>query len=80
MRPDELIALLRNRPYSPLRIHITGGKAYDIRRPDQVIVLRGRVEIGVGSNPDTGAVETVEHLSLVQGARVEILAPASSDG
>jgi len=73
MRPDELLALIRVRPFSPLRIHVTDGKAYDIHHPDQVIVLRGRVDIGVGADPDTGAAERVDHVSLLHVVRVEEL-------
>jgi hypothetical protein len=78
MRPDELIQLIRNRPFAPLRIHVTGGKHYDVQLPDQIIVLRGRVDIGVGADPETGAAERVEHLSLVHVVRVEELASSSS--
>ena len=78
MRPDELIELVRNRPFSPLRLHVAGGKTYDIHHPDQIIVLRGRVDIGVGADPETGAVERVEHVSLWHVVRVENLAAPSS--
>lgn len=78
MRPDELIGLIRIRPFTGLRIHVTGGNAYEIRHPDQIIVLRGRVDIGVGADPDTGAAERVEHVSLLHVVRVEELAAAST--
>ena len=77
MRPDELIELIRHRPFMPLRIHVTNGRSYEIRRPDQVIVLRGRVDIGVGSDPETGAAERVEHVALVHVVRVEELTSTS---
>lgn len=78
MRADELLNLIRTRPFSPLRLHVSDGTTYDIQHPDQIIVLRGRVDVGVGSDPDTGAVERVEHLSLIHLVRVEELSPASS--
>jgi hypothetical protein len=80
MRPDELIALIRARPFSPLRIHLSDGTAYEIRHPDQIIVLRGRVHIGVGADAETGAVERIEHVSLLHIVRVEELVSASSQG
>jgi hypothetical protein len=61
-----------------LRVHVTGGKTYDVHHPDQIIVLRGRVDIGVGADPETGAAERVEHISLLHVIRVEESAPASS--
>jgi hypothetical protein len=78
MRPDELMELIRNRPFAPLRVHITGGASYDILHPDQIIVLRGRVDIGVGADPKTGVAEKVEHVSLIHVVRVEELASAAS--
>ena len=80
MRPDELIALIRTRPFVPLRIHLGDGTAYEIRHPDQIIVLRGRVDIGVGADPETGAMEGIEHVSLLHIVRVEELVSASSQG
>lgn len=77
MRPDELINLIRVRPFAPLRIHLSDGTRYEIRHPDQIIVLRGRVDIGVGADPETGAAERVEHVSLLHIVRVEELASAS---
>lgn len=84
MRPDELVKLLRIRPFSPLRIHVTGGQTYDITHPECVIVLRGRVDIGLGGDPETGPVERVEHVSLLHIVRVEELQvarpPSSENG
>jgi hypothetical protein len=70
MRPEELTELLRARPFVPLRIHWTTGQAYDIRHPEQVLVLRQRVDIGLQPDPVTGVLERVEHCSLLDIVRV----------
>lgn len=80
MRADELISLVRTRPFQPLRIHLSDGTVYDIRHPDQIIVLRGRVDIGVGADAETGAAERVEHVSLLHVVRVEEMAATSPQG
>ncbi len=80
MRPNELIQLIRQRPFTPLRIHLTDGKAYDISYPDQIIVLTGRVDIGLEPDPETGAVDRVEHCSLLHVVRVEELDSAAKGG
>jgi hypothetical protein len=77
MRPEELTELLRVRPFVPLRAHLTDGKSYDIRHPEQVLVLRGRADIGIGADPVTGVLERVEHCSLLHVVRVEGLHGAS---
>lgn len=78
MRPEELTALIRNRPFVPLRIHLTDGRAYDLGHPDQIIVLRGRVDIGVEPDPATGVVDKVEHCSLLHIVSVEELGSSST--
>jgi hypothetical protein len=73
MRPEELKALLNKRPFAPLRIHMTDGQSYDIRHPDNVLVLRSRVDIGVPTDTLTGIFDRVEHCSLLHVVRVEEL-------
>lgn len=80
MRPEELTELLRVRPFVPLRIHLTGGQSYEIRHPEQVLVLRGRVDIGIGPDPATGVLERVEHCSLLHVVRVEEMHAAIPSG
>ena len=78
MRPDELVELLRTKPFNPLRITMTDGKTYDIRHPDLVMVSRGRVDIGVPMEPGGYVMERVEHCSLLHIVRVEPIAGAAA--
>jgi hypothetical protein len=81
MRPEELRELLTTRPFVPLRIHMTDGKSFDIRHPDNVLVLRSRVDIGVPTDAASGILDRVEHRSLLHVVRVEELqATPQSDG
>ncbi|HXG08720.1 MAG TPA: hypothetical protein VNK04_02935 [Gemmataceae bacterium] len=80
MRPEELTELLRVHPFVPLRIHLTDGQSYEIHHPDQVLVLRGRVDIGIGADPVTGVLERVEHCSLLHIVRVEEIRTAVPPG
>jgi hypothetical protein len=83
MRPEELAVLLRRRPFVPIRIHITDGMTYDIRHPENVMVLRARVDIGVGGDPVTGVIDRVDFVSLLHVVRVEDLpavVPPSGNG
>lgn len=77
MRAEEFTQLLRARPFVPLRIHMTDGKTYDIRHPEIVLVLRSRLDIGVGADPTTGVLDRVEHCSLLHVVRVEELSGSS---
>ena len=71
MRPEDLREFTRKNPFEPYRIHITSGQTYDIYHPDQVIVLRSRVVIGVGG--ENGVPDGVEHVALIHIVRVEEL-------
>jgi hypothetical protein len=73
MRPEELMELIRARPFHPLRLHMADGQTYDITHPEAVFVLRSRVDIGMRPDPVTGVVDRVEHCSLLHIARVEEL-------
>jgi hypothetical protein len=74
MRPEELTALLRHRPFAPLRVHLTDGHFYEINHPEQIIVGRSRVDIGIAPDPATGVVDHVEHCSLLHIVRIEPIA------
>jgi hypothetical protein len=73
MRPEEFLDMLRPRPFIPLRIHMTDGSIYELRHPDNVFVLRSRVDIGVRATPGSEIVDHVDHLSLLHIVRVEQL-------
>lgn len=80
MSPEELLQLLRRRPFIPLRLHMTDGHTYDIRHPDNVLVLRTRVDIGVTPDPGTGVLARVESCSLLHVVRIEELQTAAISG
>jgi hypothetical protein len=59
-----------------LWIYATDGRTYDVHHPDQVIVLRNRLVVGIGGG--NGAAERLEHLPLLHVVRVEELSPETS--
>ena len=73
MHGVEFKQLLRQRPFIPLRIHMSDGTTYDIFHPDNVLVLPSRIDIGMGADPQ-GVLDRVEHCSLEHVVRVEELA------
>jgi len=52
MTPDDLIELLEERPFVPLRIHLSNGRTHEIRHPEMAIVGQDVVAIGVGGSDD----------------------------
>lgn len=71
MGPNDLLELLRQRPFIPLRLHSTDGRMYDIHHPAQALVLLTRVVLGAGGN--NGVPDRTEHLALSHVVRVEEL-------
>jgi hypothetical protein len=69
MRPEDLHEFTRKRPFSPYRIYTTDGRTYEIRHPDQVLVLRSRVIIATGGNNDVP--DHSEHVALLHIVRLE---------
>ena len=69
MRPEDLLELIRTQPFIPLRIHTTDGQTYQVRHPDQIIVLRSRLVLGVGGG--NGVPERLQHIALIHVVRVE---------
>ncbi len=76
MRPEDLLEFTCKRPFAPYRIHLTDGRTYEIRHPDQVIVLRSRAIIGVGGR--NGVPDHAEHVSLIHIERIEELSGEQS--
>ncbi len=52
MRPAEVRAKLRKRPFRPIRIYISDGAAYDVRHPEMAAVSRTEVAIGLAPIDD----------------------------
>lgn len=47
MKPDELIEIMEERPFMPLRLHMSNGRTHDVRHPEMAIVGSGVVALGV---------------------------------
>jgi hypothetical protein len=77
MRPDDLLEPLRRRPFAPFRIHLTAGETYDVRHPDQIIVLRSRAALSAGA--ENGIPKHVDHVALVHIVRIEELPTESAN-
>ena len=76
MRPDAIYEFTRRRPFCPFRLYTTDGRVYEIRHPDQIVVLRSRVVIGAGG--DNGVPDHTEHVALIHVVRVEKLESAQA--
>jgi len=47
MTAEELIELLEERPFTPLRLHLADGRVREIRHPEMALVSESLVAIGI---------------------------------
>ena len=52
MRHEDLIELLEERPFVPLRLHLSNGRTHDIRHPEMAIAGRDVVALGIENDED----------------------------
>jgi hypothetical protein len=74
MTGTDLLRRVRQCPFVPFRLVVSEGPAYDVRRPDQVMVMCESVLIGVPAEPEQDAYETNVLVDLRHIVRLEPLA------
>jgi hypothetical protein len=77
---EEIVALLRARPFEPFRIQVDDGASYEVRHPEQVIPLARSLIVAVGAHPDQGYCDRADRVALVHVTRLEPLAPTGTSG
>jgi hypothetical protein len=81
MRPDDVLELLRARPFQPFRISMSDGQQYEVHHPDNAIVSRLTVLVGIpGPRGPDGPAEKVVNCALVHITQMEVLNGASTAG
>ncbi len=79
MRPDDVLHMLRARPFQPFRVSLSDGQQYEVRHPDTAIVSRSTVLIGIpGPRGPEGPVERVVTCALIHITRMEVVDGAST--
>ncbi len=83
MAPEELVAVLRRRPFVPFRITLTEGTTYEIRHPELCMAGRRSAVIGVPAPGDPDRLfdrsVTVDLLHIVQIEPLETAGRANPD-
>ncbi|MCI0335598.1 MAG: hypothetical protein L0228_20510 [Planctomycetes bacterium] len=74
MSAEELYEMLHERPFIPIRLHISNGKTYDIRHPETAIVAQSIVTVGLPGDNGSGIARAVIHCSLSHIVQAEPLA------
>ncbi len=74
MGVTDVLSFLRAQPFVPFRIHMSDGRTFDIRHPDQALLARTRLVVGTDAR--TGVPDHIEHLSFIPITGIEELTPA----
>lgn len=69
MTLDNVLELLKRRPFEPFRIVTSGGESYDVRHPELAWPIRNGLYIGLGGKggvPERAAFVSLLHISAVE--------------
>jgi len=76
MRPDDIIAMLREKPFRPFLIYVSDGSVYEIRHAELVKVDRSKAWIFFPRvNKPHAVVERYVSVSLLHITRLEPVPP-----
>ena len=71
MTAEELIELLEERPFKPLRLHLADGRVREIRHPEMAVVAKDSVSIGMPGDNGTKIAVKITHCSLPNVVEIE---------
>jgi hypothetical protein len=77
MDPEQLYKLIKRQPFEPIKLHISDGSAYAVMHPDQLMIDRRTVYVGIQGRR-TGPFQQVAVVSLIHITRVEPLNGSAS--
>ncbi len=80
MTQEDLIEILAERPFIPLRLHLSSGRTHVIRHPELAIVAENLVAIGLPRDEESNIAERITHCSLAGVIEVEPLNELSGNG
>ena len=69
MTLDNVLELLRERPFEPFRIVTSSGESYQIRHPEMAWPIRNGLYVGLGTKgpvPDRAAFVSLLHISAIE--------------
>ncbi|HZW09878.1 MAG TPA: hypothetical protein VFF69_08235 [Phycisphaerales bacterium] len=79
MRPDEMKSILDQRPFVPVRLHMTNGETVDVTHPEAAVVTKSAVFLGTGID-ERGVADRIIWYNLVHIVKVEQLSGEGRNG
>lgn len=72
MTAKDLLIRIKKHPFSPFRVIVSDGATYDVRHPDQIVVGRDSVTIGIRGESEE-LFEAMDLVDLIHVVRLEPL-------
>jgi hypothetical protein len=80
MSADDLLEMVRRRPFLPFALVTTDGTTYEVRHPEMLMPGRRTVTIGLPDNPAVPVYDRQVIVSLLHVQRLEPLGVAGVPG
>lgn len=71
MAPRDILEVVRHKPFEPFRLILADGAKYEIRHPDQCMVMKKSVVIGEVSPEVGGFIEWTININCWNVIRIE---------
>ncbi len=72
MDADELYEKVKHQPFEAFRIHLSDGKAYEVKHPEQLMVGRRSSHVGLGADGE-GPFQKIAIVANIHITRIEPL-------
>jgi hypothetical protein len=80
MTAEDLIELLEERPFKPLRLQLADGRVREIRHPEMAVVAEQSVAIGIPRDDGSKVAVRITHCSIPNIVKVEPLETHGQSG
>jgi hypothetical protein len=79
---EDILALLRRRPFVPFLLHLTDGTSHEVRHPELLMPGARSLVLGIPADPAVAVYARTETIALVHVVRLQPLeqAPTKSNG
>ena len=70
MNPDDVISLMRLQPFQPFTVHLSNGKTFEVRHPDQAMVVGEMLLVAHDGNKlERIAILNIAHITTTERAQ-----------
>ncbi len=74
MRPEDILDLLRARPFRPFRIHMAAGQQFEVHHPELAMVGRSQVIVGIPARQGPeGMIDRTVNCALLHITTTEVV-------